>query len=297
MHCIIKWTNDDTTFHFSVFDTNGTVDSMLINWGDGSTNNLSIHAKTKIDSTRHKYPVVNKDSVFIRKVTLIDNDTISSITIDSVLVKVGRPKVWAGNSTDTLFLPVTNAGNYVIRAHANDSNGTLKKFYWSFSTPFSLISADSTADSSVTHYISTNDINTGYQMAVFGKDDDGIIGADTFFLYPDGPPPAPDTVSPIKNTVIPNGTSVTLQWKNEDKHDKANTLFQVIYWTDQTDSVKVGFKPGTDYVIQTTNNINYYSCTFTPTFPSTKVVFWKVIAKDMLGAEKSSADSYFIYSH
>jgi hypothetical protein len=81
--------------------------------------------------------------------------------------------------------------------------------------------AKGSADSLV-YNIPQTSVNLSFQMAVFGKDDDGNVAGDTFWLYPDAPPPAP-TINAVAGT-----DSVTIYWLGKDVKDGNMTQYRVL---------------------------------------------------------------------
>jgi hypothetical protein len=249
------WINDDTTFTFHVRDTNGTVDTIIVAWGDGSGEIDTIVVDTVSpgnDTTaRHRFPIAETQSYDLA-VTLIDEDGIRTTTTYPVTVRKGEPRVWVEG--DTLFVP-TPAGGGVIDIPVNsiDSNGTIANYYWDFvqadGLDTNVIASWKTADSIYNDFTILTP-NSPFRMAVFGKDDDGLMVGDTFWLYPDGPPDSTAIVFPGQDTSYVAKDPVTIQWTGLDEHDKLATEFAVMIdypgGADQYDTLQ-SFQPATAY--------------------------------------------------
>ncbi len=114
------WVNDDTTFTITSHDTNGTVDSLIVAWGDGTAQ----IRKARADLITHKYATSQYGSKTV-KIVAKDNDGFYSDTASlSITVNLGKPVI-SGISSDTnlskIFIndPVTFTISY------SDPNGSV----------------------------------------------------------------------------------------------------------------------------------------------------------------------------
>ncbi len=280
---VIVWVNDDTTFTFAVRDTNGTVDSVIINWGDGKPlDTLVLLGNPGDTSVNHKYPIAEMQTYNVA-VTAIDDDGIRSTENFPVLVKKGAPRVWVDG--DTLFVPTPAIGGDIdIPVNSIDSNGTIDKYWWDFIAGNGLdtndLSIKTTTDSIYDNFfVSSGSVNEAMQMAVFCRDDDGIAAGDTFWLYPDGPPDTAIIIRPAQDTVY-GKDPVIIQWTGLDEHDSLATEFAVML--DYPDGGDVydtlqGFLPASDYKQGTV-----FEYQFTPTAGGTYKM--RILSRDRTGS-------------
>jgi len=114
------WVNDDTTFVVTARDTNGTVDSLIINWGDGTAQVKKAFAST----ITHKYAMAQYGSKTV-KVVAKDNDGIYSDTAKlTVNVQLGKPWV-TGVTTDTNVARIYIDDPITFTVAYADSNGSV----------------------------------------------------------------------------------------------------------------------------------------------------------------------------
>ena len=208
------WINDTNTYQIAAHDTNGTIVKYYFDWTNSGTWQDSGTSASKLGG---HFKTAGADSI---RFGVMDNDTLLTISKKKIMVHLGVPHVW-NQSGDTMFVVTPNVGNYNLHISASDTNGTFSQFYWSAASPWDTTNATK-SDSNLSQYISTNDINLGYKMAVFGKDDDGNVSGDTFWLYPDAPPPAP-TINAVVGT-----DSITIYWLGKDAKDLNQTQYRVL---------------------------------------------------------------------
>jgi hypothetical protein len=106
-----------------------------------------------------------------------------------------------------------------------DSNGTIPNYYWDYYGPnFDTLDGGIIKNSTPfdTLQVLPPSMNNAMKMAVFGKDDDGNVAGDTFWLFPDAPPPAP-TLHDAETV-----DSVTIYWKGKDVKDGDQTQYRVL---------------------------------------------------------------------
>jgi hypothetical protein len=230
IRCIIKWVNDDTTFRIASWDPNGTVDTVRLDWGDGSELDVITIKGTSTDTAKkHRFPVAQSRSYDVQ-VTAIDDDGILSSSTFPVLVKEGAPRVWVEG--DTLFVPTQGGGGDItIWVNGTDSNGNVETYFWDFNPdPFDTNVAEQhqTTDSTIVYNVVAPLVDNPFEMAVFGKDDDGIVVGDTFWLYPDGPPDTTTIIQPAQDTTYIAKDSVIIRWLGLDQRDGLATEFAVM---------------------------------------------------------------------
>ncbi len=250
------WVGDDTTFAVFGRDTNGTIDSFLINWGDLTP--PSRHART--DPVKHKFPIT-QSGVRTARVFAKDNDGIwGDSSISSISVRLGKPWVKKVPNNDTMHwsdtLPGDNdtmvcpfrSGLTTIAVGVGDSNGTVKKVFWDVNNGMA-------TNSAATTIWATNSLakDTVYRIKVWCMDEDSVI-SDTmrFFVLPHIPPPQITSLNY-------DGGYGRIFWDGKDASDGDATLYRVIMKKSGTDSIlvsdeingcaqcySVGFKTGFD---------------------------------------------------
>ncbi len=211
------WINDTNTYQISARDTNGTIIRYYYDWTNtGAWQDSSLNGS----ALGH----FSSSGVKTIRYGAMDNDSLLTITTKQVTVHLGIPRIWNPGG-ETLFV-VTPAvgGNINIPISSYDTNGTLKNYFWKFNAPFDTSSATQTGTDSIyrNYNIVAPLVNSGFQMAVFGKDDDGNVSGDTMWLYPDAPPPAP-----VINAVTASD-SITIYFKNKDAKDGNATQYQIL---------------------------------------------------------------------
>jgi hypothetical protein len=278
------WINDDSTYTIFAHDINGSIKRYL--WD--LDNNGSWDDSANTDTLTAHFTSAGTKQV---RVGVRDDDTLLVVDTFPVIVRLGKPRVW-NPSGDTLFVKWPSSGDVVCKVNEFDSNGVLSMFYWDFAQGNGLdtnVAAQYkvTADSFT---YNTQFPDQPLRMAVFGKDDDGLMAGDTFYLYPDGPPAIPDTVSPSKNVSVTG--SVKFIWQNVDMHDQAATQYQILCDDKATPVASiVNYQSGTSFTSEGANRFSY-----TKSLSGAGVKFWRVLAKDSRGSVVQGPISWFIYT-
>lgn len=272
------WVNDDTVYTFAVDDPNGTVDSCRVSFdmGAGWESSDSARFRHVWDTTR-----AGERRVIVR---VMDNDSIWTTDTVHVLVRLGRP--WVRAASDTLFCPSTD-GTVTFSVQSDDTNGTIAYYQWDRGADGSI---QASGADSILFYDQIN-LDVALRWAVRVRDDDSLAAADTFWVYPDSPPPAPDTVSPGWDQVVSDST-VQLVWENVDQHDQGMTRFAVLLDanTPPSDSA-CGFAPGTTYEAVSGNRFGFT----VPLSGEAGVKYWRVLACDRSGSITAGPISRFLY--
>ena len=278
----VTWINDDSTYRVFARDTNGPVIRYYFDWANAGTWQDS---STSGSALGH----FGTAGVKIIRVGVMDNDSNVTTSTKQVTVHLGAPHVW--NPGDTMFVVTPDGGgNDTLRISHYDTNGTIQTFYWAMNSVTGLDTAHAyskgPADTLV-YNITPTGLNAAFQMAVFGKDDDGNVGGDTFWLFPDAPPPVPEILNPALGDIT-NG--LTLRWQNQDAKDGTATQFQILisYTSADPSTVLSAYKPGTQYTISGSE----YRFTFKPTSGTFKI---QVIAKDARGSTTASDIAAYSY--
>lgn len=288
------WVNDACRYTVSAHDTNGTVRKVYVNWNGGSSADDSLlvaPGKASVDTFfTYAYDTGSSGS-HTPKFWASDDDGIAAASRDTTLfVHLGAPTI-GGDHGDTLWVKVVDKGpgNYYYKPKYADSNGTIQKFYFGLSN--NLASAtESTVDSS-TIPIDENDINivAGIRY-IWVKDDDGLVRGGRFLIYADSAPPQPEPIEPV-NASSDTG-NVTFKWKGFDVHDKAETLFRVMYYKGTMSPAPVNdmnFIKGTGLAFNSADTSFSYTGKSLPA----GTLNWFVIAKDINGMESVSDTLYF----
>jgi len=132
-----------------------------------------------------------------------------------------------GTPFDTIWTVINNGTGVFYNVHVNsrDTNGTIKRYYWSEESSFDSNSVNTTKtnDSLFLRRFSAGDIVVPPQMWIYGRDDDGLLRGGKFIVFADSAPPAP--------TFFNQGTSsdsVVFKWeKKQDAHDGLKTKLQI----------------------------------------------------------------------
>jgi hypothetical protein len=244
------WVNDDTTFVITVHDTNGYVDSLSINWGDGTP----ISYKGKTDIIKHKYAISNSGAKMIKIVAIDNNDVNSDTGKLPINVRLGKPSVTKLPNNDTMVwndtMPGNNdtmtcpfrSGTTTIAVRVSDSNGTVKQVFWNVNNGLYSNSGPSTIWS--TNYL-TKDVS--YQFKVWCMDDDSVV-SDTmqFYVLPHTPPP---------NLTGMNYQSQRLFWDGKDPVDLDATEYRLVFKRHVT---------GPDSILASDANNGCAECTIVP---------------------------------
>jgi hypothetical protein len=286
------WANDDTLFKFSVTDTNGRVNKIIIDWADPTNkkDTITLNAKALPDtSKKHLFPVRN-DTAYNVKITLIDDDGVMDSVVRRVVVKRGMPVINLPNpNQDTLFIPINpSGGDITVFFDATDPNGSCNRFYFDFNAPFTdttNVNAKTDSPSFSPLNIQAASVNTGIQIAVYARDDDGNVTQRIFILYPDSRPPDPVLVYPKSTTpAFGEADTVTLTWTGMDTHDGLKTEY-MIYLRHPggiAETVLKPLAPGTSYIRETINNVVHFKFKFLPPAEQVGIYYWRVESKDFM---------------
>lgn len=170
------WVNDDTTFTISSHDTNGTVDSLIIDWADGTAQ----ARKGRLDVINHKYSISMAGNKNI-KIWAKDNDgNLSDSTLFPVNVQLGKPIVSA-ITTDTVLSKIFINDPITFTIAYSDPNGMVNAV--SIDNGTGVFGAfNNTTGSTYSFGRTFTRSDTGSKMIrAIAKDNDGIL-SDTFNL-------------------------------------------------------------------------------------------------------------------
>ncbi|MBD3243612.1 MAG: hypothetical protein GF331_23685 [Chitinivibrionales bacterium] len=216
------WVNDDTTFTFSVEDENGTVDSMIVDWGDGTPLDTLVLPGNPDDTTaNHLYPIAD-DRGYDVAVTLIDDDRIRGYDTLPVRVLRGNPTVVAN---DTIVHTNNPSVNITVHAAGRDTNGTVDDYSWDVGLGGSWTSTDTVPR--VSNIIVTR--SAAVDIAVRVTDDDANIATDTMNVYVNALPQKAGNHDPAHNTGVGSRTP-TLSWSGFDEEDGADVQYRLWLW-------------------------------------------------------------------
>ncbi len=173
------WVKDTNSYTFYFHDVNDSVESIVVSWGDGSTNSGSSNLSGTNVSFSHAYPVSN-DTSYVAGVTITDNDNISVTGNFTICVLRGTPVITSisiDTTGDNLFV----VDNRKYHVSVSDPNGTIKKIYFS-------IDGDNIAESTITFPYAAASVdtfiwnsweitNSGDKTLRFWADDDDTISS------------------------------------------------------------------------------------------------------------------------
>jgi hypothetical protein len=216
------WVNDDTTFTFAVRDTNGTVDSVIINWNDGTPlDTLVLQGNPGDTSVNHKYPIAD-DRGYDVAVTLIDDDGVRGYDTLPVWVMRGNPRVVAN---DTIVHTNNPSVNITVHAAGSDTNGTVEDYSWDVGLGGSWSSTDTVPR--ISNIIITR--KAAVDIAVQVTDDDGNTALDTMNVYVNALPQKTSNHDPAHNTGVGSRTP-TLSWTGYDEEDGTDVQYRLWLW-------------------------------------------------------------------
>lgn len=194
------WINDLNEFTIYFHDINDSVETMMLNWGDGSANMTIKNLSGNRTVQHHSYPETS-DTNYTVTVTVVDNDTITSSKSFSIHVREGKPTL-RSISIDTTHNNLFIMDKRKYRIQAFDLNGYINKIHISFdgdndadSTIIFSYQASS-VDTFITH--SYNVTNSGNQKIQYWIEDDDNL------------------VSELKDTTVYVRLSPPVLWGNSD---------------------------------------------------------------------------------
>ncbi|MBN1578921.1 MAG: hypothetical protein JW913_20335 [Chitinispirillaceae bacterium] len=288
---------DPFTFRIRAADGNGDVRKICINWKGGSAAQDSLMfggALKSIDTSfTHEYDTTGGDSVV--RVWAIDEDTVSSDTpATAITIRKGAPELW-GDTLDTLWVVVDNGPKieYPLQLSDNayDTNGVNNKpvrYYINDGFPFdsNAVSAKKNSDGNFLWYVDEDRVNQNPKRVTFAVlDDDEFLRSDTFRVFADSAPVAPNPLNPVANA-----DSVTLRWQNYDAKDGISGTHFTIY-------IDYASAPAPTTILQQDAGSLFdwdgskYNFTFKPTSPSFS---WKIITSDQRDTKSSSVTMYYV---
>ncbi len=223
IRCIIKWANDDTTFTFAVRDTNGTVDSVIIDWGDEKPlDTLVLLGNPGDTSVNHTYPIADDRSYDVA-VVLIDDDGVRGYDTLPVWVMRGNPRVVAN---DTIVH--TSAAGVTIDVHciSRDTNGNITQHEWGIWND-----GETWLPTGMNSTLTAQSFpkKTSVDIAVRVTDDDGNTSLDTMNVYVNALPQKAGNPSPANNTGVESRTP-TLSWTGNDEEDGTDIQYRLWLW-------------------------------------------------------------------
>jgi hypothetical protein len=278
------WVRDVNTFTVFAHDTNGLPDSFEIDW-----NNDGAYDDRRGSGTfTHAF---DTSTTGMRSVVahVMDNDSVWSTRALNVMVRLGRPMVKQGISSDsiqwdkgtaydTMFYVYTGSGNTWVIIDTSDTNGFMQRFEWDRGNDGSW--DYTTTQPALYQYFN---LNAASLISVRGQDDDSVSsGKQVFYVFPDEPPPVPT----LSNVTFPAASQVRLRWSGQDAKDGTNTQFEIL--CDQNN-------PPTTVI----SNFAAFPLDGTAKFYldyavlSTGTYYWKIIAKDARGSQAASSVNSF----
>lgn len=277
---LLTWINDDSSYTIAASDANGSIEQYFWDWdNDGAWDDSSAS-----DSVTHDFGAdARLHSV---RLGVRDDDGVWGFGEAQVLVRLGKPTVDMPEVSppetaivgDTVFYKVdTGDGSIQVAPVFGDSNGGLVRYYFDVSAP---LDTNNTlckgSEKTCSYSVVSSQVNVPFQMAVFAKDDDGLLAGDTFWVYPDGPPEAPGSFS-----FAPTNDSVTLIWeKTFDAHDSLDTEYRVLfdYGSASPSTTVMDWTKARN--LQTTDiaGVEYFSYTFEKT--DSGPAKWRVVVRD-----------------
>ena len=277
--------NDSIPFRVSGIDTNGTVDSISVDYGTGIFGPflkftgspykfIRLFAKADTGQTTMQARIKDNDGVV--------SDT-ASLTF---FVQLGTPVLKRVPNNDTmLWVSDTLVCPYIPSSHIStvavtpfDTNGSIVRFYWDISN------GGLTDTNSSPIFGPTGGSPDGhFLLKVTGKDDDSLISNTVqFYFSPHQPPPV------VSSNTGRAGAAQVLFWSGKDAVDQLSTLYKIVIKKggelapgDDNNSVYIvqDFKPGSQY----TNAAPSFDYSFVYTPPSSGTYYYQIIARNSRG--------------
>jgi hypothetical protein len=283
---------DMRTYRVFCRDTNGSVRMIYAAWNNGASPDDSVSVNIAgggFGTISHAYDTSLAGGTVVR-FWVRDNDSVWSTAKDTAIaVRLGAPLLWGdapAATGDTVWTIIDNGAGkpYRVRVSHYDTNGTIGKYYWN--------EADSTlgrqtATDTIMRNFSVLEINRGFPMWIYGRDDDGLTRGGKFIVFADSAPPAPVFLNPPLGDM----TGLTLRWINDDVKDKDETYFQIMIGYGAgalPTTILQPYKQGKDHI----RSGSEYRFTFTPSSPSFSI---KIVAKDARGTTSESVVQTFSY--
>ncbi len=276
--------NDTVALHASAADTNGTISYFRWSFDNGAS----------WDSTEDSsYKAIWGVSDFGLKEVLVqaidDDGLLTDTGIIHVTVELYPPTVKAvndfGQIEDTI---ISRNDSLLVLIAATDTNGQIKKYLWD-------TGADGWDDSTnypdSTRYIKYP--TGGYvTIAIGAKDDDGIIGTDTFHVLFDRPPTSCGLKSDYNadkggwsdfNYSTDNG-SIQVSFSGTDPDGRYDTLRYDFYW-------------GNDENNLTLKHSGLNAAVSISGISVLTQYYWKVVSRDLYGDSAAKTGVYTSYGY
>lgn len=283
---------DTTVFQVRVRDANGPPKWILAAWNGevAPVESLQVNAGENFTDFKHNYAVKDSGSKTVR-FWVRDEDGIRSESKDTtIVIHLGAP-VLSGDKGDTLWVVVDNGPgiNYNLHVNSKDTNGTILRYYWDERGTFdsTTLSADrKTVDSVFSRTVGALEVNNGFPMWIYARDNDGISSGKQFIIFSDSAPPVPSLIGPGADTLYSSKQPVIIKWSGLDKHDGLFTEYAVLVnppGADTPEDTVQVFKAAKQYVMDG-NTVTY---TYSPGVPG--VYSWRIITRDIQKTTTSSA--------
>lgn len=282
---------DIRNFTVQGMSPSSTLDSIIAFWPDGNSSRLSTLNGKAVFS--HLFQPKDTGKQTLKFIGYDNSHSITDTLYDTIRVRLGAPVLW-GNSSgkrDTIFIVVNkgySGANATYFAHVNsyDTNGTIKKYYWS-NNPWPDSGSGEYLDS-MKFDVGKARINTGEEYYVNCRDDDGVINGGKFVIFADSAPPAPSVFDRQFA-----GDSVRLLWnKVLDKKDSLETQIKIMISygsSGEPDQVLLPYQSAGKFATSGSNK-EYFSYTFKPDAQSGSSVRWRVWLMDSRGSESAGSD-------
>lgn len=248
------WIKDTLTVDISVKDPDDFVKYAFISWGDieEKIDTAAVNFSKGTFKVKHVYA---SSGLYDLSVEIQDTNGLRSEPFNKgILVHKGRPEIsvtsskfyYSGsgayqdtfqtvlsNDGDTLFVPYLTPGIPTvvarIKALAIDTNGIVENFALKTLPPFDTAGLQWSESNEMWYNFSATQLqpaSPAVKTVVYCKDDDGIIGADTFFVKSDSPfysSNNPVIISPASSDTIKNATFDLMWTRGKDIEDQMNT--------------------------------------------------------------------------
>jgi hypothetical protein len=185
--------------------------------------------------------------------------------------------------------------NYNLHVNSKDTNGVIVRYYWDERSVFdstTLPPERKTADSLFSRTIGAVEVNQGWPIWIYARDDDGLVRGGRFVVFADS---APRPIVAAYNSPAAPGK---FSWSGLDAKDSLATEYRIL--------VKKGSAPDTSATSPDTaknwtpgsaaefwytpGNAKPFSWTYTPT-QGTGTYFYQIVARDKRGTKSYSSNA------
>jgi hypothetical protein len=281
---------DTRKYRVHASDVNGKITRLYAAWDSGTVAADSITLSTPMPSIDTAFTHAYDTALAGRRLVRFwarDDDGVYSARKDSAITAHKAPPLVYADKADTAWVIVDNGAgkSYPIHINHSDTNGNVIAFFWN-EADSSL--AHRTATDTIMRNIGILEVNHGWPMWIYGRDDDSLTRGGRFTVFADSAPRA--------ITASYSDATGKFSWSGLDAKDSLATEFRIL--------VKKGSQPDTsanspdtakDWTRADDPAFNYnaalpkpFSWTFTPAncaSGQTCTYFYQIVSRDSRGTK------------